>query len=93
MIPQDLVNSILESLGSVFILLSIIKLRKEKLVRGISYIHVGFFSAWGVWNIYYYPFLNQWLSFAGGILTVLANTTYLLFLIYYVSKEKAGGKE
>ena len=83
----DLINGLFESLGSLFILLSIIKLYRDKQVRGISYIHVGFFSAWGLWNIYYYPYLGQWVSFLGGLLIVITNTVYLGMLIYYSNKE------
>ena len=84
----DIINGSFESLGSLFILFSILKLYKEKVVRGISYVHVGFFSLWGFWNIYYYPYLGQWVSFFGGILIVLTNTVYLGMLVYYAHKEE-----
>jgi hypothetical protein len=44
----DVVNGLFESFGSVFISLSIIKLLKDKIAKGVSFIHIGFFSAWGV---------------------------------------------
>ena len=79
----DIVNGSFELLGSPFILLSIIKLHKEKMVQGVSWIHTGFFALWGVWNLFYYPHLNQWFSFIGGIAIVIANTAWLVQLIYY----------
>lgn len=90
---QDLINGIFELSGSLFILLSIIKLYKSKIVRGVSYIHIGYFSAWGFWNIYYYPYLKQWISFIGGIGIIITNTTYLILLIYYTIKEKQNDKK
>ena len=85
---QDFLNGSFELAGGLFILLSVIKLYKDKKVRGISYVHVGYFTAWGYWNIYYYPYLNQWISFIGGLSVVLINTLWLGQIIYYTIMEK-----
>ncbi len=85
---QDLVNGCYEFMGAPFILMSIIQLFKDKKVKGVSWIHVAFFSSWGYWNLYYYPHLNQWASFIGGVCLVLANTIWLGQMIYYIHKEK-----
>lgn len=79
----DLINGIFELSGAFFILLSILKLKKEKKVCGVSWVHVGFFAMWGYWNLFYYPHLTQWVSFAGGIGIVITNTFWLGQLIYY----------
>ena len=44
---QDNINSSFEFFGGLFILLSIIKLYKDEKVRGVSFIHVGYFAMWG----------------------------------------------
>ena len=85
---QDIVNGCYELFGMPFILLSIIKLHKDKIVRGISWVHAGFFLCWGCWNLYYYPYLNQWCSFIGGIGVVLANMVWVGQLIYYTKYPK-----
>lgn len=79
----DLINGIFESIGSLFILLSILKLHRDKLVKGVSWIHVGFFATWGYWNLYYYPHLEQWVSFWGGVGIVITNTIWSVQLVYY----------
>ena len=56
---NDLVNGAFEMLGGFFILLSIIRLWRDKKVRGVSVVHVAFFWLWGVWNVYFYPSLGQ----------------------------------
>ena len=84
----DLINGVFEASGSLFILLSIRRLYEDKLVRGVSFIHVGFFSLWGVWNLYYYPHLGQWLSFAGGVLITVSNMSYTYLLVYYILRER-----
>lgn len=88
MIWQDKMNGLFEFAGGLFILLSCIKLYRDKKVRGISFVHVGYFTLWGYWNIYYYPYLDQWISFIGGLSVVLMNTIWLLMLICYLRKEK-----
>lgn len=83
----DQVNGLFECFGGVFIYLSVAKLSKEKKVRGVSWLHAGFFALWGYWNLFYYPHLEQWVSFVGGILVVLMNTVWLGQLVYYTRKE------
>lgn len=86
MTTPDLINSLYEGLGSVFIWRSVYLLHRHKEVRGISILAVIFFMTWGWWNIYYYPHLNQWLSFYGGLLIVLANTVWVGQMLYYARR-------
>ncbi len=91
MIPwQDMVNGLFEALGAPFIFLSILKLHRDKQVCGVSWLHAGFFATWGYWNLYYYPHLGQWCSFAGGVFIVLANSIWLGQLIYYSVRSRQG---
>lgn len=83
----DNINGLFELTGGAFILFSCAKLFKDKKVRGVSFIHVAYFTLWGYWNIYYYPHLNQWMSFIGGLSVVLVNTMWLGMLLYYLRKE------
>lgn len=84
----DLINGTYEAIGGAFIALSIRKLHREKLVKGVSWIHVGFFASWGYWNLFYYPHLGQWLSFVGGVGIVTTNTIWLAQMIYYIRRER-----
>jgi len=80
---QDLINGSFELLGGPFIFFSIIKLYKYKVANNISLLHPLFFSMWGLWNLYYYPYLNQFFSFLGGIMIFSMNITWLLQIFYY----------
>lgn len=62
----DLINSILIMTAGGFIAVSVVKLYKDKLVHGVSPIHVGFFTVYGFWHIYFFSSLDQWWSVAGG---------------------------
>jgi len=79
----DMINSSFELIAAPFILLSILKLYREKKVRGISCWHVLFFTCWGFWNLFYYPHLGQWSSFIGGLAIVVVNSIWVIQMIYY----------
>jgi hypothetical protein len=84
----DLINGGFEILGAPFIFLSIIKLFRDKEVKGINWMHVSFFTAWGFWNLFYYPHLGQWCSFLGGLGIVISNSIWLGMLFYYLRRSK-----
>lgn len=81
---QDFVNGILfELIGGCLLWLNVAKLYEDKQVRGVNWITYAFFACWGIWNLYYYPHLGQWLSFVGGLNVVLANTVWVWMALYY----------
>lgn len=84
----DLINASFEFIGALFIMLSVRRLYVQKLVRGIHWATTFYFSVWGLWNLYYYPSLDQWASFMGGVAICVTNTIYLGMIFYYVLKEK-----
>ena len=79
----DLVNSFFKYGSGFFIIPTIIELYKTQNAEGVSWIHVGFFSIWGVWNLYYFWNLNQKLSALANVFLILMNTTWLLMLLHY----------
>lgn len=84
----DIINASFEFFAGFFILLSILKLHQDKLVRGISINHVSFFWAWGAWNIFYYPHLEQYWSLVGAMLVLAFNTVWTGQIIYYNWRER-----
>lgn len=83
----DIINGLFEFAGAWALSLNVRKLWKEKIVRGVHWSSVCFFSSWGAWNIIYYPHLEQWFSFIGGVALVLVNATWLIQILYYNHKE------
>lgn len=83
---SDMINGLFELIGSGFLVLNVLKLRKDKEVKGVSWIAVGFFFLWGLWNLFYYPSLDQWCSFAGGCCIATVNAAWLVMLIWYSRK-------
>lgn len=52
-------------------------------MKGAHWAPIIFFWAWGMWNLYYYPSLDQWWSFAGGLWIVFANGVWMCQILYY----------
>ena len=79
----DVINGLYEAFGGLVILLNVLRIRKDKQVRGVNALTTVFFTTWGFWNLYYYPHLNQWFSFAGGVFIVFSNTLWLYYAYKY----------
>jgi len=83
---SDLVNGSFEFCGSIVLWLNVKRLHQDKGYNGVTTLATGFFMAWGYWNLYYYPSLGQWWSFLGGVSIVVANTMWLILMLYYGRK-------
>lgn len=80
---QDLVNGCFEGGMAFVIFLSIRRVLADRKVAGISLVTIAFVTAWGIWNLYYYPHLGQTLSWAAGVAVMAANGIWLALLGYY----------
>ena len=83
----DVVNGSLEALGGLMILNHCRVAWKDKSVKGVSILSVVFFTGWGIWNLYYYPHLDQWASFAGGLVIALANLVWIGLMMKYRARQ------
>lgn len=84
----DIINGLYEGIGGLFLWHNCHRLYKDKQVKGVSIISTAFFMTWGIWNLWYYPFLNQWVSFIGGCNIVAANIVWVSQMIYYSRRVK-----
>ena len=82
----DFINGVFECFGSAFIFLHIIKLHRDKQVRGVSIIATIFFALWGFWNLYFYPHNGLTMSFIGGCFIVVANCIWIGQMFYYKNR-------
>ncbi|RKZ81255.1 MAG: hypothetical protein DRQ35_00550 [Gammaproteobacteria bacterium] len=83
MLSPDLINASFEILGAIFVLNHCKVLYREKTVAGISIISVAYFLLWGLYNLFYYPHLNQSWSFYAAITITIANTLWVILLLKY----------
>lgn len=88
----DFINALWELAGAAVLVHSIFILLRQKDVKGIGWQQVFFFTAWGCWNVYFYPDNGLYWSWYAGILLALCNLIYFMLLIYYSRKAKASAK-
>lgn len=84
----DLINGFFESIGGIMIWFNVLAIMKDKEVKGINWWTVVFFTSWGYWNLWYYPYLNQWASFLGGLVIVSGNTAWIYLCMKYRKEAK-----
>lgn len=82
MIP-DLINGTFELLGGFALWQNVKRIKQDQKVAGVNWQVTLFFTLWGFWNLFYYPSLSQWASFAGGLNIVAANSAWLFYAIKY----------
>ena len=85
---NDWINGSFELLGGILCWLNVAKIRKDRKVQGVYWPVQAFFALWGWWNLYYYPSLGQWASFAGGAFLVIGNTAWVLLALKYARLNK-----
>lgn len=88
-LTPDVINGLFEVSGGLLCWANVARLVRDKRVVGVYWEVQGFFSVWGLWNLYYYPALGQWASFAGGLFLSLGNTTWTALAVYYQQLAKA----
>lgn len=89
-IDKDAVNGGFEVGGGFFMLNHCRVLHAHKSVRGVSMLSSLFFLTWGVWNLYYYPALNQPVSFYGALFITAASSIYIAMMLHYRRREVLG---
>lgn len=79
----DMMNGLFEGGGALFILNHCRVLFNDKSVKGVSILSTVYFFLWWLWNLFYYPHLEQMWSFTGGIAIMLANCLWIYLLYLY----------
>lgn len=88
MTKQDLINAAFEFGGSIFTWMNAYHLYKDRQVKGVFSPAFIFFAIWGLWNLFYYPHLDQMLSFYAGIILVVGNVLWCIMYFYLKAKRK-----
>lgn len=77
----DLINGLFECFGGALIWLNVRALARDREVKGVDWRVMFFFTAWGLWNMFYYPHLGQWASFVGGLVIAAGNVAWVVLVI------------
>lgn len=79
----DMGNAFFELIGSVLVWLNVRQLHRDKEVKGYDWRVTVFWTAWGIFNLGFYPYLGLWLSLIGGISIVVANAVWVYMVLHY----------
>ena len=79
----DLINGLFEVGGAILLLGNVRAISRDKEIKGVCWGPTVFFAVWGIWNLFYYPSLEQWFSFAGGLAIVAVNLVWVAQIAYY----------
>jgi len=85
-VTPDTINAVFEALGSVAVWANVFAIIKDKGYAGTRIPMMLFFSAWGFWNLWYYPHLGQSLSFYASVLLTTGNCAVLAAMAYFGRK-------
>ena len=88
----DLIHGTFGIAITIFTILNIIKLYKDKKVRGVSILFPIYLCIFNTWNIFYLFNLHQILASISGILVLIVNSIWLGQMIYYLKKESDASK-
>lgn len=78
---SDAINAAFELVGAVLAWKNFSRLLRDREVKGVYWPATAFWSVWGLWNLYYYPSLGQWLSTCAGAVLVAGNVAWVVAAI------------
>lgn len=88
---QDAVNALLfEACGALVVWRNVTALLRDRVVAGVDWRVSAFFALWGLWNVYYYWHLMQWLSAAAAVLVAVANGTWVVLALRFGCVRRPG---
>lgn len=83
----DMVNGLFELMGAFLVSNHCRVVLRDRSVKGVSIFSTAVFTIWGLWNIVFYGGLDLYFSFYGSLLLMCVNTTYVILMLYFRSKE------
>ena len=82
----DMINGSFEFVGGLSIFNHCRVVLEHKEVKGVSVLSTIFFLSWSVWNVFFFPHMELWFSFYGGLFMLAANVLWVGLLIKYYRK-------
>ena len=79
----DLINGTFEFAGAFVLWKNVEALACDRVLSGVHWAPTAFFTTWGLWNLFYYPNLDQWFSLGGAFAIVLVNTIWLGLVVKF----------
>ena len=83
----DITNGLVELGGAYFTWRNAIQLQRDREIKGVYWPATAFFTGWGLWTLIYYPAIQQWLSFIGGLVLVSGNLVWVIGAVKLQKKD------
>lgn len=84
----DLINAFFEGGGSILCWMNVLKIRRDRTVKGVFWPTQVFWSLWGLWNLYYYSAVGHPFSFWCGAVLVSGNIAWTLHAAWYAHRSR-----
>jgi len=86
----DFINAVFECSGGIFVALNAWDIWKKKAVAGQTLTALAFFTAWGLWNLVFYPAVGQWWSTLGAWGIMLMNAVQIGLVLKFRGRPISG---
>ncbi len=86
----DVMNACFEMGGALVLLLNLRRRRRDRRVAGVSLAPTAFFTAWGMFNPWFYGRLGQTWSLGAGLVVCAVNLTWLGMALHYSRQKQKG---
>jgi uncharacterized membrane protein YfcA len=84
----DQINSGFIFVAGIFYVLNLLKLIKDKDVKGISKLSIVFFSIWNIWTLFFFLMVTEfWWTIGAYIIVTVLNVVYIILMIKYSRKK------
>lgn len=77
----DAINACFELVGAVLTWRNVLQLWRDREVKGVYWPATALWAAWGIWNCFFYPSLEQWFSAVAGAFLALGNATWVAMVL------------
>lgn len=89
MLPADLLLAAFEVGSAGFgLFTNIPAIRRDKVVRGVSWVQTAFYTGWGFANLYIYAAAGLPLAWWGGMGITLVNIAWLAHVFHYAAQAR-----
>ena len=74
--------------AGIFYVLNLLKLIKDKDIKGISKLSIVFFSIWNIWTLFFFLMVTEfWWTIGAYIIVTVLNVVYIILMIKYGRKK------
>lgn len=85
----DQINSGFIFVAGIFYVLNLLKLIKDKDIKGISKLSIVFFSIWNIWTLFFFLMVTEfWWTIGAYIIVTVLNVVYIILMIKYGRKKR-----